>query len=689
LYACALSPAQARDTVLPLTRLRLYETGVGYFERSGSLAGLTRLPVPAAQLDDALKTLVVLGGEKDGTVDGVAFSTRVTEQLGRALARLPTDSAAVLDYEALARSLTGSQVELVARGQHHKGRLLQVITAADSGMEHCVAAREAKSEGAVPAHDATPCVLRKDAAVLFMRDTGELMRFALSDLERLRPLAPGDLARLRAALESTAGAHASQHTLQIRGTLAGQVTLGYVVEAPLWRTTYRLVLGERGATLQAWALLHNDTDEPWTHVHVELVNGQPDSFLFPFAAPRYARRRLVTPENELPSVPQLLARNPDELWDRADDDSYGFGGLGASGYGAGGGGFSGQTQSHAEGDTTSSLLAIGDLSAHAEAQGQETGALFRYTLPAPIDLAAHDSLLVPLLRQPVTAERVSYFENDRAAAQSALLMRNTTQQTLPAGTLAIFEEGGFGGESALTRLKPGEQRLLPFGLDLDVEIEPKGVHQEQTRKLVSFKDDQLIEHFVRTQERRYTLRNRSGSPRTVQLGLSVVNNARIEHADAVVLLEGAPPSAVYKLDAQSTRAVQLTISEGLEHGRAFKQLSAAEVARLAADTHLPAAQRAPLAAAAAALADHAQRVASKRQLSAEIELLKAEAARLKDSLPLVAKADPERGRALAAELVRSQARLSERERKRAGLDPQPALSAARAALAQLEAPAER
>jgi hypothetical protein len=335
------------------------------------------------------------------------------------------------------------------------------------------------------------------------------------------------------------------------------------------------------------------------------------------------------------------------------------------------------------------LLAIGDLSAHAEAQGQETGALFRYTLPAPIDLAAHDSLLVPLLRQPVTAERVSYFENDRAAAQSALLMRNTTQQTLPAGTLAIFEEGGFGGESALTRLKPGEQRLLPFGLDLDVEIEPKGVHQEQTRKLVSFKDDQLIEHFVRTQERRYTLRNRSGSPRTVQLGLSVVNNARIEHADAVVLLEGAPPSAVYKLDAQSTRAVQLTISEGLEHGRAFKQLSAAEVARLAADTHLPAAQRAPLAAAAAALADHAQRVASKRQLSAEIELLKAEAARLKDSLPLVAKADPERGRTLAAELVRSQARLSERERKRAGLDPQPALSAARAALAQLEAPAER
>ena len=44
---------------MPLTRVRLYASGVGYFERRGRLHGEgDGLPVPASHLDDALKTLV-------------------------------------------------------------------------------------------------------------------------------------------------------------------------------------------------------------------------------------------------------------------------------------------------------------------------------------------------------------------------------------------------------------------------------------------------------------------------------------------------------------------------------------------------------------------------------------------------------------------------------------------------------
>src|ERR1700733_12426748 len=53
----------APPPILPLRTLRLYETGVGYFERTGTInpGGVTSLPVPSGHLDDALKTLVVLG----------------------------------------------------------------------------------------------------------------------------------------------------------------------------------------------------------------------------------------------------------------------------------------------------------------------------------------------------------------------------------------------------------------------------------------------------------------------------------------------------------------------------------------------------------------------------------------------------------------------------------------------------
>jgi hypothetical protein len=682
--------AQAAEKPLPLKRLRLYETGVAYFERSGRLAQDTGLPVPAAQLDDALKTLVVLAADKNSDFSGLTFNTRVTEQLGRALARLPSTTDSALDFEALARSLIGSQVELVTAKQRQRGRLLQVLAAADSGVERCVtnsaravASDDAQGRGDDGAATVGTCALRKVPALLFMGDAGELSRIALPDLQQLRPLSADDLKRLRAALQGTSGpTHA--HSLQIHGTKAEQITLGYVAEAPLWRTTYRLVLAPGGATLQAWALVHNDSDEAWNGVHMELVNGQPDSFLFPLAAPRYARRRLVTPENELPSVPQWLSGSADELWDRGEsDDSIGHGT--GSGYGAGAGGFTGRSVGAQTLEGESSLLAIGDLAQHAAATGYESGALFRYELPAPVELAAHTSLLVPLLRESIETARVSYFADDSTTAASAFLLRNTTRQTLPAGTIAVFEAGGFGGETALERMKPGEQRILSFGLDLDVELEHEGRDKvEETRQLVSFDEDRLVEHYVRTQQRRYQLHNRSGAERSLQLGVQAVNNARIEQADAVLVLAHGQVCATYVVAAGAKRAVQLRVVEGKQREFSLSKLTSTQLTALARDPHLPAAQRTQLTAAATALTEHEQQAARKRSLSSEIGLLEASARRTQASLAIVAKADPAHGRKLAAELVHTQKRLDECERQRAAIDPKPTLSAVRRALQTLE-----
>ena len=56
-------PAAAQErapTALPLRAARLYEVGLGYFERTGKLGKGTdlALPVPASHLDDALKTML-------------------------------------------------------------------------------------------------------------------------------------------------------------------------------------------------------------------------------------------------------------------------------------------------------------------------------------------------------------------------------------------------------------------------------------------------------------------------------------------------------------------------------------------------------------------------------------------------------------------------------------------------------
>src|SRR5262249_32004997 len=55
-----------------------------------------------------------------------------------------------------------------------------------------------------------------------------------------------------------------------------KVQVGYVIEAPIWKTSYRLVLGEKEKPyLQGWALVENPTDEDWAGVRMALISGRP------------------------------------------------------------------------------------------------------------------------------------------------------------------------------------------------------------------------------------------------------------------------------------------------------------------------------------------------------------------------------------------------------------------------------
>src|SRR4249919_492038 len=74
--ACHPSREAASPATLPLRTVRLYETGVGYFEREGEITGGSEsLPVPASHVDDALKTLVILSSQGPVSVAGVEFDS--------------------------------------------------------------------------------------------------------------------------------------------------------------------------------------------------------------------------------------------------------------------------------------------------------------------------------------------------------------------------------------------------------------------------------------------------------------------------------------------------------------------------------------------------------------------------------------------------------------------------------------
>ena len=588
-------PPSSTSSVLPLTNVRLYETGVGYFERSGILSPTERtgLPVPASHLDDALQSLVVFTPGHSDPIRGVAFGSSVSRGMARAMAGLPTDSEAAVTYGDLLASLKGAHVEVKTSAGVYLGRLIDIE-----------APKEAQPGGAASPRPAA-------ASMVVLTDGAELVRVPMDDVKTVRPTDPAYASRLDAALDALS-MHSAQNRkmLDVLGASRGPVTLGYVAETPVWRTTYRLVLdgdGRRGE-LQGWALVHNDTDEDWDNVKVELVNGRPDSFLYPLAAPRYARRELVHPDDELSTVPQLLDKTADAVWgDNFVDDASGSAGLGLSGIGEGGGGSGegiglgsiggiGHGKGAAGGSRPSSVVTVGNLANIPQAAWVEAGALFVYTLPERLALRGHASALAPFLQQPIEVESIVWVEGAGQPARTAVRFVNSTPQTLPAGTIAFFADGGFAGESSLDRLKPGERRFVRFGLDLDVNVktEPeKGKPTVDATERLTYQNGMLLEHFRRTTDATYVFENRSGRARAVYLTLPLGTNAQVTGADEMDFdAVTSTPVAITRVGAKARLEREIVTVEGLASWIAIETLTTEKLTTIAASPHLAAADRA-------------------------------------------------------------------------------------------------
>ncbi len=56
------------------------------------------------------------------------------------------------------------------------------------------------------------------------------------------------------------------------------LAIGYVAATPLWRPSYRVVVGKGGADLQVWGIVQNLSGEDWKDVQLTLVAGAPIAF---------------------------------------------------------------------------------------------------------------------------------------------------------------------------------------------------------------------------------------------------------------------------------------------------------------------------------------------------------------------------------------------------------------------------
>src|SRR5215510_2464631 len=277
-------PDEPRAAGLPISRVLLFSSGVGHFLREGTVSGDARIDLsfPVADINDLIKSMVVRDLD-DGHISAVSYDS--SAPIDRTLKSFAVNLTANPNLENILNQARGERVEVVpATGA---AGAAGVLSGAIVGVER-------QRQPAAGGKDVV------DSAVLNLWCADGVRAVKLSDVQRIKFLSPALESEFKKALDTLALSHDTQKkavAVRCVGEGKRRVQVGYVVENPVWKTSYRLVLGSKedrkAPYLQGWAVVENATDEDWRDVRMALISGRPISFQMDLYQPLFVNRPSV------------------------------------------------------------------------------------------------------------------------------------------------------------------------------------------------------------------------------------------------------------------------------------------------------------------------------------------------------------------------------------------------------------
>ena len=352
-------------------------------------------------------------------------------------------------------------------------------------------------------------------------------------MQRVRFLNPVMDNEVRKALETLTLSHDTQKkavSLSFAGEGKRNVRVGYVIENPIWKTSYRLVLGkekEDKPFLQGWAVVENATDEDWKDVRMALVSGRPISFQMDLYTPLYVPRPTVVPElfaslrpvtyngdlarqeaieafGQQPAASLAGARPADDAAAAKDVEA-------SLGTRRGQGRIGKKLADRRPVDLADLKQGVSPM-----ATATKLGDFFQYAIDQPVTLPRQKSALLPIVNKDVEGTRVSIY-NERTQAKFPLLglkFKNTSGLHLMQGPITVFEGSNYAGDARILDVEPNEERLISYAVDLGTEVNP--VPASDNGRLVQVKVVKGILHSQTKlrETKTYTIvnRNDAGAP---------------------------------------------------------------------------------------------------------------------------------------------------------------------------------
>jgi hypothetical protein len=464
--------------VLPLKKVSLLTSGVGYFEHSGAVNGGVEvdLSFPLQAMNDALKSLVV----RDPKGSGVQV-------------RYPSENYAWTALEDLSIDLRGGPgiIEILRRQQGAEVTLTVLAAEWFAG-----SGRAAQNGPPVPPDQTVSGVLLSaDDKTISVSTSGGIRVVktnALRSVSFTDSRLNEDMRKALAILRESRNSASRRVTVLLNGNGVREASLSYVVPAAVWKASYRLDLSAEKPFLQAWAIVDNDSGGDWEDTELTLVSGRPVSFVQQL----YPPYRLARPTKSLEIAGAAEARVYGSVMMESAAAEY------AADAGGGDNGVMSARKTaqaasgmdYAESQREPGLAAtdmVGRTGADASRAVTDAGFLFEWTFKNPVTIARGQSVMLPLTEGEVEARKVLIFNGRGALTQGrypsgihpqiGVELTNTTGQQLPPGPVTVFDAGSYAGDALVSFLGAGEKRLLSYAEDLSVS----GSLSSDTRRVIS------------------------------------------------------------------------------------------------------------------------------------------------------------------------------------------------------------
>lgn len=529
--ALSFARAEGPSGEIPVDRVILSTSGLANFVHKMQVKdnATVEFPVRFEQVDDILKSLVIF--DRQGRLGGVTLPGK--QPLEQVFKDLPFTQEQLSNPMLLINAYQGAAITLKGGGNAEiSGKVIQVTP-------EQVELEDGKT------------VTKHRISVM----TAEGMRQALlEDLQSMRfddAKIRGEIARALDSIRENGTSERRMLTVSLPGEGARPVTLSYVVDAPLWKTAYRLVLPEgegkdKKGLLQGWAVVENMTASDWNNVDMTLVSGNPVTFRQSLYESYYVQR----PEIPVQVFGRVMPRTDSGAVSTASDmERRDYGNVVGGAPPAPASAPMMKAGSHltqyedplaqfrqaanrrANVNMAAESVAMADggyggmrnvAQAASAAQSAEatTQVLFRF--PDRFSLKSGQSMMLPFVSREVPMERVALYQPDTHPRHplAAVELKNDGDTGLPPGVLTLYEESAllkgtsFVGDANMPVVARGDKRMVSYALDSKTAIDREQKSQS-TEGRISVSQGVMRTALTTRYETIYTIKAPEKEERTV------------------------------------------------------------------------------------------------------------------------------------------------------------------------------